>query len=113
MHELGVCESVLKLVLGEAERAGASRVTAVNLVLGEFASIAVDAVEFYWGFVTDGTIAEGSRLTWRHLPAEARCWGCGNVYRPAERDLTCPSCGSVQALLLAGEEFRVESIEVE
>jgi len=113
MHELGVTESVLKLVVDEAERAGATKVTGVCLALGEFASIVVDAVEFYWAFVTKATIAEGATLTWRRLPAEARCWSCEHVYRPAERDLTCPQCGGAQALLLAGEEFRVESIEVD
>ena len=113
MHELGVTESVLRLVVEEGERHKASRITAVNLEIGEFASIVPDAVEFYWSFLAEGTIARGAQLNWRTIPAEARCWVCDMVYRPAARDLTCPSCGSAQAHLLAGEEFRVESIEVE
>ena len=112
MHELGVTESVLNLVLEEAQRAQAKSVTAVNLVVGEFASIVPDAVEFYWGFISRGSLAEGARLTWRRIPAVARCWVCETEYPPDERDFRCPNCGSAQGHLLAGEEFRVESIEV-
>ncbi len=113
MHELGVTESVLRLVVEEAERHGASRITVVNLEIGEFASIVPDAVEFYWPFVASATIADGAQLHWRTVPAEARCSGCDTVYRPAARDMTCPCCGGVQGRLLGGEEFRVESIEIE
>ncbi|MGI6207436.1 MAG: hydrogenase maturation nickel metallochaperone HypA [Anaerolineae bacterium] len=113
MHELVVTEEVLRLVLDESHKAGARSVKAVNLVLGELSPVVADSVEFYWSFLTQGTIAEGARLEFRRVPAVARCRGCGELYRPEARDYRCPRCAEVFADVLEGEEFRVESIEVE
>lgn len=101
------------MVLDEAGRAHARSVIGVNLAAGEFASVSTEAVEFYWGFISRDSIAEGARLTFRQIPACARCWCCDTEYHPSERDFRCPVCGSAQAHILAGEEFRVESIDVE
>lgn len=113
MHELVVTEEVLRLVLSETEKAGADRVAAVNLALGELSPVVRESVEFYWEFLSRATPAEGAPLRFRLVPALARCLGCGRVYRPQSRDYRCPKCGELFADLLEGEEFRVESIEVE
>ncbi|NPV09855.1 MAG: hydrogenase maturation nickel metallochaperone HypA [Anaerolineae bacterium] len=113
MHELAVTEEVLRVVLNETERVGADRVAAVDLALGELSPVVRESVEFFWQFVTRGTPAERALLRFRSVPALARCRGCGRVYRPQSRDFRCPGCGEVFADVLEGEEFRVESIEVE
>jgi len=113
MHELSVTESVLKLVLEEAGRAQARSICAVNLAVGEYSAVVPDAVEFYWGFLSRDTIAEKARLSFRQIPARVRCWECGEEYHPLDRDWRCPACGSAQAHVLEGEEFRVESIDID
>ncbi len=113
MHELGVTEEVLRLVLQETEKAGASRVTAVGLAIGEFSSVVRESVAFYWEFLSRGTSAEGADLRFETREPLALCGGCGQEYRPLERDHRCPNCGEAVAQLLAGEEFRLDFIEVE
>lgn len=113
MHELAVTEAMLDLVQAEAEKAGATRVTKVSLVLGELSSIVEDSVRFYWAAISPGTIAEGADLEFRAVAAVARCRACGMEYRPDDRDVRCPRCGEALAAFIAGEEFRVEAIEIE
>lgn len=113
MHELAVTESVLEIVLRHAEPAGDVRITDVHLVIGRLSSIVDDSVQFYWDTISEGTRAQGARLHFRRVPAELRCLDCGRQYTLTDEALTCPECGSAQVRVIAGEEFRVEAIDVE
>ncbi|NPA90805.1 MAG: hydrogenase maturation nickel metallochaperone HypA [Chloroflexi bacterium] len=113
MHELPFVQSILAITLEHAERVGAQRVLALNLVIGEMASIVDDSVQFYWDILSKDTIAEGATLNFRRVPARFRCWDCGTEYSPDGQTLACPTCGSVRVMLVQGDEFRLESIDVE
>lgn len=113
MHELPVTESVLRIVLDHAQRAGARRVVRVNLLLGELSSILGDSVQFYWDLIAEGTLAEGAELCFQRVPAELRCLACGVTFPLDQGDWLCPACGSAQVKVANGDQFLVESIEVE
>jgi hydrogenase nickel incorporation protein HypA/HybF len=113
MHELSVTQSVLEIALTHAERAGAKRVLAIDLVIGELASILDDSVQFYWDLIAKGTRAEGALLRFTRLPLELRCSECGRVFSPDADHFGCPDCSSSHVRVSQGEELRVESIEVE
>ena len=113
MHELAVTESILDITLRHAESAGAQRVTDIHLVLGELASIVDDSVQFYWDMISKDTIAEGAELHFKRIRAEMECLECGTVYYPDEGRLRCPQCQDSQVRVIAGEEFRLEAIEID
>jgi hydrogenase nickel incorporation protein HypA/HybF len=113
MHELSVTQGMLEIVLRHAQQAGAERITQIHLVIGDLSSIVDDSVQFYFDFISQDTIAEGAQLVFQRTPATFRCWDCGNTFTPNERDFTCPQCGGMRVEVVAGNEFRVESIEVE
>lgn len=113
MHELPVAESILKIALDHAKNAGAKKITALNLVIGEMASVVDDSVQFYWDIIAKDTIAEGAVLNFRRVQAELQCMACFHKYQPDGRELVCPRCGGVGAKIIAGEEFTLESIDVE
>ncbi len=111
MHELVVTESILEITLRHAKKAGDIRVTDLFLVIGELSSVIDDSVQFYWDFVSEGTVAEGAKLHFRRVPAEFACQACGNKYRLTD-NLTCPKCESNDIRIVAGREFSLEAIEV-
>jgi hydrogenase nickel incorporation protein HypA/HybF len=113
MHELAITQSLLEIVLRHARQAGATRVAAIDLVVGQLSSIVDESVCFYWDIVARGTMAEGARLQFRRVPARFRCEACGSEFPLQEASPDCPSCGSASARLIAGDEFSVESIEVD
>ena len=113
MHELPVTESILEITLRHAEAAGAARVTDIYLVIGQLASIVDDSVQFYWDMISADTIAAGARLHFKRIPAELLCLDCQERYQPGEGELACPQCGSRRVKVVAGEDFRMEAIEVE
>jgi hydrogenase nickel incorporation protein HypA/HybF len=110
MHELPVTQSVLEISLDHAE--GAQRITDIYLVIGQLSSFIDESVQFYWDIMSEGTIAEGAQLHFRREPAVMVCWDCGFRYYLGG-DFTCPNCGSDVVAVESGEEFYIESIEVE
>ena len=113
MHELAVTESLLKIALQHAEKANAKHVTDLNIVMGDLASMVDDSIQFYWEIIAEGTIAEQATLHFRRVPAELQCMTCFEKYPPTDRELACPKCGGINTKIIAGEEFALESIDVE
>jgi hydrogenase nickel incorporation protein HypA/HybF len=113
MHELPITENLLKLVLEHAERAEAGQVTDVHLVIGALSSIMGESVQFYWDILTEGTIAAGSRLHFRRVPTTFRCNECEHRFEPAGEDFLCPACSSPRVRVVAGDDLRLEAIDVE
>ena len=113
MHELPVTEDILRIATEHAERAGARRITAVHLVIGQLAGFVDDSIQFYFDLLAPGSLAEGARLHIQRVPACLRCRACAAEFEPAELDWTCPRCGAIAGEVVTGKEFYVDSIEVE
>ena len=113
MHELPITQSLLKIALDNASKANATQITALNIVMGELASMMDDSIQFYWEIIAKDTIAEKAVLNFRRVPAQLQCINCAEKYHPDNKELVCPKCGGVGAKILAGEEFLLESIDVE
>lgn len=96
MHELPITQSLLEIVLRHAERAGASRITEIDLALGVFASYVGDSIQFYFDIISRGTPAEGAVLHIRRIPASCYCWDCGQnfIWEEAVLPVECPHCKS-------------------
>jgi hydrogenase nickel incorporation protein HypA/HybF len=62
MHEAGVTERILEIVVEHAKEAHAQRVTDVYLEVGEESGIDTDSVELHWPLLAKGSVAEGAAL---------------------------------------------------
>jgi hydrogenase nickel incorporation protein HypA/HybF len=113
MHELGITQSILDIALRHAGEAGAVRIRELNLVIGELASVVDDSVQFYWDIIAKDTIAEGATLNFKRLPARLRCTRCEHEFSMDRQSFVCPACGSTQVVVAGGEEFFLESIDVD
>jgi hydrogenase nickel incorporation protein HypA/HybF len=114
MHELPITESILRTAIDAAKRGGASRITAIDLVIGCLSSIADESVQVYFIALSRGTIAEGASLRFRREPAMITCFSCSYT-APIKPPLPsgCPVCGSSQVRVHGGHEFLVESVDVD
>lgn len=113
MHELSVTESVLQIACNHAEKAHATAVTDIYLVIGRLSSIVDESVQFYWDFISKGTLCEQARLHFRREPASLVCLNCQNEYELTDELTPCPKCGSAQVRVISGDQFNLESIEIE
>lgn len=113
MHELTATKSILDMVVEEAARVGARRITKICLKSGEWSTFDPDSIAFYFGIVSRGTAAEGARLDVQILPVRYLCAECQIEYEPLGGQIACPQCQSGKGKLVGGREFYVDSIEVE
>jgi hydrogenase nickel incorporation protein HypA/HybF len=115
MHELPILRSIVGVALRHADEAGASRVLAVYVKVGELRGLDAAWVQSYFDFVTEGTPAAGASLRVNQSKALLRCRSCGAAFPPgppAAGDPSCPRCAAKQIELVYGDELVVESIDV-
>ena len=111
MHELSLSSAIVNTVV---KHAAGRRVSVVNLRVGALRQVVPDTLEFYFGFVARDTICEGARLEQELIPARLRCDGCQSEWAIEVPAFMCPRCGPGASVEIAsGDEFEVESIEVE
>ncbi len=113
VHELSVTESLLNLAVRHAEQAKAAHVTDLYLVIGRLSSIVDESVQFYWDMISEGTICEKARLHFERVPAKFRCLDCDEEYQLPGELIGCPRCKSEHIQVIAGDEFRLDHMEVE
>ncbi len=113
MHELPITQSILEIALRHAQQVQATRVTDLYLVIGRLSYVVDDSIQFYWDMIAKDTLAEGARLHFQRVPAEFLCLDCGHRYPADGETLACPDCQSVRVKVASGDEFRLDSIEVE
>lgn len=113
MHELSVAESMLEIALRHGASSGARRITDLHLVIGQLSSIMDDSVQFYWEMIAENTIAEGSILHFNRVPIELFCLDCQTAFSPNEDNFACPICCGLRVKVVGGEEFFLESIQIE
>lgn len=113
MHELAITENILSIAEEHAKKAHAVKVTDIHLLIGSLSSIIDDSVQFYWDMIARDTLCQGAQLHFERYPAEILCLDCGAKYSLNGELSSCPKCNSVRIKILSGNEFRVESIEIE
>lgn len=110
MHELSLSSAILATTLRHAD---GRPVRAVRMRIGAMRQVVPESLEFYFGIVTRGTVAEGAALEVEYLPARLRCGECAREWEPELPMFRCPACGGGEVETLSGSEFEIEYITVE
>ena len=111
MHELSLSGAIVNTAV---KHAAGRHVTVVSMRIGALRQVVPDTLDFYFDFVSKGTVCEGARLEQELIPARLRCAGCAGEWEIDMPIFTCPGCGGADRVEVAsGNEFEVESIEVE
>lgn len=113
MHEYDLTKQIVKIVNDAALKHGAVRVNAVHLVVGENTSIIPESVQMYFDMIAKGTDAQGAELKVRVIKAEMYCKKCRQSFQRPRFSFACPVCGELGAPTDTGNEFYVESVEIE
>lgn len=114
MHELGLCDAMLKMIgkiLGE-EGAGPYKVEKVVLEVGELSGVVPHFMEESWRAVVERTPYEGAALEIRMLPGYADCMECSAHFRPTQCGFVCPECGGEKLKPVSGTDMTIQSVEI-
>jgi hydrogenase nickel incorporation protein HypA/HybF len=109
VHELSLSSAIVNTAV---KHAAGRRVTVVSLRVGALRQVVPDTLDFYFEFVARDSVCEGARLEQELIPARVGCQPCDREWEIDMPIFRCPGCGGA-AEVVSGNEFEVESIDVE
>jgi hydrogenase nickel incorporation protein HypA/HybF len=110
MHEFTLTQKLLDRALAEAH---SKRIRRVNLLIGPFSEEREESIQFYWRDLAKGSLGQGAKLHFEHVPVAIQCLDCTGTFYLDEEASMCKFCESERLQLLKGEDVRLESIVVE
>lgn len=122
MHEMSITQAMLDMAL---EYAQGQRITDIYLQVGKLSLVVPECVEFYFEFLSKGTLAEGAKLHFAIAPLEITCLDCGQQADLSDLADEPPraivvqalargcQCGSNNLRITGGTEFNMISLEVQ
>lgn len=114
MHEYSVTKNIINIVIEEADRINAGKVTEITLVIGELSSFLNESIQMYFEILSEGTILSGAKLAFKMKKAVFACKTCSARFDNPGKDYQCPECGGTITIIHdSGKEFYIESIEIE
>lgn len=109
MHELSICEAIVRTVESLADGRPVRR---VNVRIGHLRQVVPDSLLFSWELLTEGSDLAGCALVIEHVPAVVHCPGCDRDTTLEWPVLMCAICESHDVALVSGEEFQIASMDV-
>jgi len=109
MHELSLCQSIIKSV---SQSVDAGQIKMIYLKIGQLALVDIASLKFWFPVAAKGTLCEGAVLEIQTEEAQAQCCECGASYAMEQYYTICPSCGSSDRNILAGEGLQLVSVEI-
>ena len=113
MHEGALTEDLFEHVLTHAREANARRVTRVKVTIGALSDATPESIQFYWGTMAPGSIAESASLEFDTVPGTAKCPACGQKFEISEIYAACPKCDTFPVQVTGGNGVYLSSLEVE
>lgn len=121
MHEASITQAMLDLAL---EYAQGQPITDIYLQVGRMSFVVPECVEFYFEYLSKGTLAEGAMLHFETVPIEITCLDCGQQADLSDWADEPPravmiqalargcGCGSKNLRVTGGTGFDMVSLEV-
>ena len=113
MHELSIAQSLMKLVLAEAEKARARKVLKISLKVGELTGVIPDSLSFCFELLSKSTIAENAKITIEKVPIRGYCSKCKSDFVITNNHYRCSTCGNTNIDLSSGRELQIDHLEIE
>lgn len=112
MHELSIADSVLEMILKEAQQHAFAHVQSITLRIGTVAGIEIDLLKRYLPMVFENTVADNADIIIEHVAAEAICNHCQQQSTLQSLHQSCPHCDTFQWQWLCGKDIQIKDLLV-
>jgi hydrogenase nickel incorporation protein HypA/HybF len=114
MHELSVTQQIIRIAKEEAEKHKVNKVLEIRIEVGELTGLIPGCIQDYFDIASKGTAVEGAKLIINKVPVAVRCSSCGSENEiDKSKGYGCPICGHSDIKIIRGNEFLIQSLEVE
>lgn len=110
MHELGICDALLKMVDKAIKEEGCDGAESITVEVGTLSGVVPNYLTDCWEAVIDGTPFAETKLIVEILPGNARCLECGCDFEADIDNLVCPNCGGRKLTPVSGRDLTLKEI---
>ena len=111
MHELAICQALLRQIMEVAENRASERVGRIKLRIGPLAGVEPGLLRSAFPLVAAATPCEHAIIEIEDIPIRVRCQICGSTSQALTNRLLCRDCGSWRVKLISGYEMLLVSVE--
>jgi len=124
LHEFSAACSIVDTALEAAQNNKATKVSIVNVEVGEFTFLVPEQLVFNFEIASKNSILEGAELRIKTIKGQLLCNDC-NFQGESQMDpnlpnqiavfapMKCPKCGGSSTKITGGKDFVITSIEAE
>ena len=112
MHELGICDALLKMVRSIAEEEALEEISRITIEVGSLSGVVPAYMSDCWVAVTDGTELEETEFVIEELAGTAKCMDCEQEFVADLNDLSWPFCRGKKLMPLTGRDLTLKEIQV-
>jgi hydrogenase nickel incorporation protein HypA/HybF len=113
MHELSICQSLIRQVQQVAADNNTQSVTLIRIRVGGLSGVEPPLLERAFEIARAGTVAAEAELEIEDGPVVVKCKDCGASSAAAINRLLCQYCGDWRVTVTEGEELLLLSVEIE
>jgi hydrogenase nickel incorporation protein HypA/HybF len=113
MHELSVCQGLVKQLKQIAIEHHATNIEKVYLQVGPLAGIEPTLLQSAFSIASTDTLAEQAQMFIKTMPLLVRCKTCKEESEATLNNLSCAACGDWHTELLSGDELLIERVEMQ
>jgi hydrogenase nickel incorporation protein HypA/HybF len=113
MHELAICQSLLREVAHIAADRHARSVTDIHVGIGPLSGVEARLMQDAFPIAAAGTIAASAALHLRCTGVRVRCESCGAETEVPTNRLVCGRCDDWRTTLVSGDELLLERVELD
>ena len=113
MHELAICQGLLRQVEQLVATHGAQSAERIVLQVGGLSGVEPPLLQRAFENARAGTVAEAAELEIRTGPVVVRCRECGGHSAVPPNRLLCSYCGEWRVQVEEGEELLLLSVDLE
>ena len=110
MHELGICDALLKMVRNIAQEEALEEISRITIEVGSLSGVVPAYMSDCWMAVTDGTELQDVEFVVEELEGTAQCMDCGEEFPADFNHLRCPKCNSEKLAPLTGRDLTLKEI---
>jgi hydrogenase nickel incorporation protein HypA/HybF len=112
MHELAVCQGLIREVEAVARAHEAQSVVCITVCVGPLSGIEPQLLESAFPLASAGTRIAQARLVIESTPVKVRCPRCARESQVPSARLLCAHCGEWRVELVSGAELLLTRVEL-
>jgi hydrogenase nickel incorporation protein HypA/HybF len=113
MHELAICQALIRQVVAIARDEQAVSVTDIHVGIGPLSGVEAVLLRHAFPVVAGGSVASAATLHLHARPVRVECAACGAETDASVNRLICGRCEDWHTRLVSGDELLLERVCME